>query len=422
MTRIQEYLLQNPIDRTQQNPYDEAAQYLDVDREVVRNVWRRLRKSGVVEINEPKNFRLPVEGEFFKGTSEYKEERREDGSVRIQDTVDRKLTDKELFERYGRNDKEWKIISVWFKDKPNGFLLSVHFAPKKADTDLKLQKEFILEIIKKHSPVLEFEYDSGVAGDCLYEIAIPDLHIGKLAWGEEVGEDYDIKIAIERYKEAVEALLSRIDTSTISKILLPVGNDMINVDNNLNTTTAGTPQIGDSRFGKMFLAAKDLLIETIDRLSLIAPVDVVIVAGNHDNLNMFTLGEVLSAWYHNTENVSIDNSPKQRKYYQYGNTGIQFTHGNHEKHLELGLIFATEEAQMWADTKFRFCQLGHFHHTKKTQYVSVEEHQGFQVQVIPSLSSSDQWHYSKGYNALKQAKAFLIHEESGIIGEFTHTV
>ena len=28
-----------------------------------------------------------------------------------------------------------------------------------------------------------------------YEVNLPDLHLGKLGWGEEVGENYDIAIA-----------------------------------------------------------------------------------------------------------------------------------------------------------------------------------------------------------------------------------
>ena len=118
----------------------------------------------------------------------------------------------------------------------------------------------------------------------------------------------------------------------------------------------------------------------------------------------------------------IDNAPKLRKYYQFGKNSFQFTHGNEEKHEALGLIFATEQPRLWADTKYRFAQLGHFHKNKKINYLSVDEHQGFQVQVLPSLSGTDFWHKSKGYNSLKQAKSFMFDAYKGVIGEFTITV
>ncbi|MEK6878329.1 MAG: hypothetical protein AABY22_01905, partial [Nanoarchaeota archaeon] len=62
------------------------------------------------------------------------------------------------------------------------------------------------------------------------------------------------------------------------------------------------------------------------------------------------------------------------------------------------------------------------HKNKKLNYLSVDEHQGFQVQTMPSLSGTDFWHKSKGYNSLKQAKALLFNPNEGLIGEFTTTL
>ncbi len=90
--------------------------------------------------------------------------------------------------------------------------------------------------------------------------------------------------------------------------------------------------------------------------------------------------------------------------------------------MRKSIIFATEQPNLWADTKFRFCKLGHFHKNKKIDYVSVDTYNGFQVQVLPSLSGSDAWHNSKGYLAQKQAKGFLFHKERGLVAEHTYTV
>lgn len=305
------------------------------------------------------------------------------------------------------------------------FSVRAKLSKRKLDTSLRDQKQMVLADLKAHvaKTAKFFKISRNTKGkDCVLEIAIPDLHIGKHSWGQETGEDYDIKIAIDRYTTAIEELLSRTNLESIDRILFPIGNDMINIDNKSNMTTGGTPQSVDSRFGKMFHAAKELLVNTIDRLITIAPVDVVVIPGNHDNVTMFTLGEVIEAWYNNNPNVNVNNNPKARKYYKYGNNSIMFTHGNEEKHQELGLIFATEESKLWADTKFREVQLGHFHKTKRTSFVSVDEFQGFKVRIIPSLSGTDSWHYSKGYNSMKSAQAFLYHKEKGLIAEFTHTI
>jgi hypothetical protein len=262
--------------------------------------------------------------------------------------------------------------------------------------------------------------DTGKEGKYLLELALFDLHIGKLATKEECGEDYNESIAVERYKAAIADLLSRVDTKNIDRILLPVGNDFVHVDSRRNTTTYGTPQDCSTRYTSMITVAKKLLIDTINKLSLLAPVDIIVIHGNHDTHTMFALGEMLNAYYHKDSRVTVDNSPTQRKYYAYHTTAIQFTHGNEEKHTDLPLIFASEKPRLWGLASHRYCQLGHYHKSKKMNYVGVDSLNGVEIQILPSLSSSDAWHQSKGYIANKQAKAFLFDKNNGLISEFTY--
>lgn len=305
------------------------------------------------------------------------------------------------------------------------FSVSASFSPRKLDNDLNQQREVIVKQLFESAPSNPLTFackPENPTADCVLELALFDVHFGKLAHREESGDDYDLKIAMTRYKDAIKELLSRIDLNCIQRILLPIGNDMINVDNNQSTTTAGTLQDCDSRFYKIIRSVKSLLIETINSLAVIAPVDVVVVAGNHDELSSFMIGEMLSAYYHNTERVVVDNGAAFRKYYKFGTVSIMFTHGNKEKHADLGMIFAAENPLLWAATTQRYIQLGHYHHNKKINYLSNQEFQGFQTQIMPSLSGSDAWHSGKGFNSLKQAKALLFHKKNGLIGEFTHTV
>lgn len=285
--------------------------------------------------------------------------------------------------------------------------------------------EFRNTMIKAHKVV---EYSKATlkkltsVKEHMVEISFPDLHIGKLAWDKETGEDYDITIAIERAKQAIRELVSRLVVSQVDRILLPLGNDLISVDNKMGTTTMGTPQSADGRFGKMFKATKDLVIDTISILNKIAPVDVLIIPGNHDESTMFTLGEVLDAWYKDDKNVQIYNSPKLRKYYQYGKNMIGFTHGDKEKHQELGLVMASEEPLMWGSSNHREFHLGHFHKSKTTQYTTGDEFPGFKIRILPSLSSADAWHYAQGYLSAKAAKAFIWHKDKGLITEHTYNI
>ncbi len=417
---IKEYLLKNPVDRSKNNCYAKAANHFGVPTETIRRIYRRLRESGLVE-NEATKSQFVAKGDITEITSLVKE---------------RIVTLEDLIRVCNIDTEEWNIVR-WECNKwevgaklDDGtitveplFQVKAKLERRKLDTDLGKQKELIISELKKHAPIYEaIDYNQEQDRESLLEISLFDIHFGKLAHKNETGEDYDLKIAEKRFKTALRELLKRVNLKLVRKILFPVGNDLVHVDNIVNTTFAGTPQDADTRFHKIVTTVKRVLIETIDELSLIAPVDVLIVPGNHDTTVTFLIGEILDAWYSKNPNVSVNNAPKLRKYYKYGKNGFQFTHGDREKHLDLGLIFATEQPILWAGTKYRFCQLGHFHKQKKTNFVSVDTHPGFQIQIMPSLSGTDAWHAGKGYASLKQAKAFLFHPEEGLIAEYTYTI
>lgn len=425
--KIKQYLLEHEIDRSEPGCYTKIAKKFNVDSEVVRSIYRRLRKSGLVE----KNILQPTKVSY----SSYEETKNE---AIIKRSIDREITSlNDLIKVCNIDTNIWEVVSWeckvydgWFKENTTkslskkNFSISAKLKKISLDNNLSLQKDILLNDIKEHikSPIKKIEDIVFKTDGVLLEIACPDLHLGKHSWKDETGEDYDIKIACERFENAINDLLSKTPLDIVDRILFPIGNDMIQIDSRKGTTTAGTIVDSDSRFRKMLVVAKNLLVKTIDKLSTIAPVDVIVVSGNHDYDTMFSLGMVLEAFYHNSDNVFINNEPKQRKYYKYFNTGIQLTHGNEEKHNELGLIFATEQPELWASVKYRECQLGHYHKNKKLNFVSVDEYPGFQIVIIPSLSASDFWHNSKGYMSLKQAKAFLYDKERGKIAEFTYNI
>ena len=441
-TKVRSYLLKHPIDRSQERPYDEAARALGVDKEVIRGTWRSLRRQGLVEkdvhvVSANSNNTVSTTTNVH---TDYTFKTQGDDASITKHTETEVKNELDLAEVCDIDLSIWKIseweckrYNAWIKNtlgeiesKPM-YSVYAKMKRKKIDSDVQLQKDEILRELFDSAPELQIfemniEGDLSEDKDSLYEISIPDIHFGKLAWGEETGEDYDLKIACERFNTAIDELLTRVNLNKIERILLPIGNDMINIDNNNNTTTAGTPQSVDGRFPKIIRVVKELLIQNITRLATIAPVDVLVVPGNHDNHTMFMIGEILEAYFYNTKRVCIQNSPEPRKYYKYGVNGFQYTHGDNEKHPELGLIFATENPKLWASTKYRVAKLGHYHKTKKLSFVSVDEHQGFQVEILPSLSGTDLWHKKKGYMSNKAAKAFLYHKTKGKVAEFTYTL
>ena len=261
-----------------------------------------------------------------------------------------------------------------------------------------------------------------VADPVMLEISIPDLHLGKMAWADETGENYDTAIAESRYISATRELWNKASVWPVEKILLPVGSDFWNVDNSRNETTAGTPQSEDSRWPKTFKRGIALIRHQIEMLRGKCPggIDVVVIRGNHDSERAFMAGCVLQAMYEHCKDVRITNEPKKRQYVQWGTVMLGLMHGDGAKHDKLPLIMAGEAPAMWSSSTHREIHLGHLHHKKETQFHVGTEHGAVRVRILPSLTATDAWHYDNGYVGAKQAaEAYLWGKKAGYIGHLS---
>lgn len=306
--------------------------------------------------------------------------------------------------------------------------------------DLNSFKRSLIEDLKKeYSPKIELKYTlQNTPFQNLLLLNIPDLHLGKQSWAEETGfRNYDIKIAVDEYNKAVNDLLSKaVHFTHIDKILFVVGNDLFNSDNAypLTTTTAGTPQQDDVRWQKVFKLGRNLMIETIEKLKLIASVDVKVIPGNHDFQKSFYLGDVLEIKYEHDPNVNVDNSPKTRKYYNWGNSIIGLTHGARKDEGE-GRLFSNMSHEgpkhcetSWKDIKFKTWYCGDIHHykevrqkgTKKAVDQYAEDIDGVLIKYLRTLMFNDEWEAKKGFISQKGAHCFVINNEQGEIAEFKY--
>lgn len=246
----------------------------------------------------------------------------------------------------------------------------------------------------------------------MLEVNIPDLHLGKLAWGNETGwEHYDAKIAERIHDEALEALIKRTSAYKFDEVVYVLGNDLLNSDNQALTTTRGTVQHGDGRHQKTFLIARRMAVRAIERLRFVAPVvNVKMVPGNHDNDTVFYLGDSLQSWFRNCPEVQIDNEPTKRKYHEFGACMLLFTHGNAGKRADFPLLMATEQSAMFGRTKYREAHTGHFHKTL------VDEQHGVRVRILPALCAADAWHSEQVFVAnVRAAEAYVWSKTEGLI-------
>ena len=241
-------------------------------------------------------------------------------------------------------------------------------------------------------------------GDILYEISLPDYHFGK-------DDGRTIKKQLDDYVYSVARLHKKAESIGISKFLLPVGNDLFNSDNLEYTTTKGTPQKDNSQWQLSFRAGTLAVIKSVNYLLQFAPVDIVIVQGNHDYQKSFYLGEIINAYFLGNKDVNVNNNINSpRKYYQYGNCLLGFTHGDKEKPQDLPLLMAVEEPIAFSKTIYKEWHIGHIH-----KHVH-DEYQGIGVKVLPSLCGQDEWHKKMGYTSKRKAQAYIWNFVTGLEG------
>ena len=293
------------------------------------------------------------------------------------------------------------------------------FLKRKKDVEAVIKEiSELKEQAKTHSPKPPFVVRTQALSDLMLELNFPDAHLGKLAWGVETGHsNYDVKIAEQVYWTALETVLERVEPHNFDHILYVVGNDLLNSDDIEGRTTSGTYVSSDARYHKTFGAVRNLMVKSIERLRQISPVKVMIVSGNHDQLSCWHMGDSLECFFHNYEDVEIDNLPRARKYHEFGNVGLMFTHGHKGKRTDYPALMAAEQPKMWGRTKYRECHTGHLHMTK------TDEQHGFRTRILPSLTAPDDWLATNGFvGNLRNAEGYVWSKQEGLIGQVYYTV
>jgi len=237
-----------------------------------------------------------------------------------------------------------------------------------------------------------------------------DFHWGKYGWADEVGESYNFDEARHRLMEKTETLVSRISTKP-EKIYVGAGSDWFHVDNDAGLTTRGTPQDMCATPAEILITGCKLAREHIDLLRQVAPVEIIMMAGNHDRHSSLALMMYLSAAYEGVNDVDIVITPNNRRYIEYGNTLLGFTHGDGLGKVSLGSLMAVEARELWGTNEHKVWFHGHLHHQR------MHEKDGCLIIQMPSLAGHDRYHARSGYTTSKAGlAAYLIDYKEGYIG------
>lgn len=246
--------------------------------------------------------------------------------------------------------------------------------------------------------------------DLLTVVPMGDPHFGLLSWKPETGEDFDTAKAEAVTFNAVDTLAS-LTPNTGTALLLNLG-DYFHADDSSNRTPRGQNALDvDGRFDKIASIGFRAMIRCIERL--LEKHDKVIIRnnpGNHDPHQAKMLNIAVGAYFHNNQRVTVDPSPSNFYYYQFGRVLLGSTHGDGAKLNDLPLIMANDVPRLWADAQFRIWHVGHFHHNQR---IFQKDLVGCEVETHRTLAAGDAWHRNQGYRSLRDMKAVVYHKDFG---------
>jgi hypothetical protein len=236
-----------------------------------------------------------------------------------------------------------------------------------------------------------------------------------LAWGEETGADYDLKIAEQLLLDWFAAAIAQ-SPPAATAILAQLG-DLLHHDAKASVTPAhGHVLDADSRLQKMIRVAIRTMRRVITMLlEKHQRVHVIMADANHDEAGGAWLRELFAAFYENEPRVTVDTSPNTFYMYEHGQTSLFYHHGHKRKIGDVDSVFAGKFRETYGRTKFSYAHVGHLHsdELRSTNLMKVERHE--------TLAAPDAYAANGGWLSGRSAKVITYSKQFGEVGRLTLT-
>lgn len=272
-----------------------------------------------------------------------------------------------------------------------------------------MQRAALAALCAEILPISPIKAPKSVSTDLLNLYTLTDCHVGMLAWRKETGDPWDLDIA-ERC--LTDIFFRMIDAAPAAEtgVVNQLG-DFLHFDSLTPETPAHRHILdADSRYQKVVTVAVRILRRIIEKaLTKHKFVQVYMHEGNHDPAGSVWLRVMFAQLYENNPRVVVEQSPNPYVAYQHGATFLGFHHGHMLKPVVMPLLFASQFAETWGKTEFRYIHCGHRHHVEE------KEHPGIKVIQHPTLSAPDAYAARGGWLSKRQATGITYSKTHGEI-------
>lgn len=266
----------------------------------------------------------------------------------------------------------------------------------KREVEAIKQTTALFESLCEQLPVvkpIDFEYPD-YDTDIIPWFNIGDGHLGMISYYHEVGSNFDLKIASRDLCAAMKELIDR--EPVCERCVIQDMGDMTHYDNNDGVTShSGHALDYDTRYSKMIDIYGDVMRYIIEYAATkFKYVDVIINQGNHSRVNDFAASKFFSMMYSDNPRINILDNQSVFIPYRMGNTFVMSHHSDKCKPKQLAHVMATDFAEDWGESKYRYVDIGHVHHQ-----MAVKEHPGVTVESFNQLATMDKYAHDGGWRS-----------------------
>lgn len=344
---------------------------------------------------------------FERGISTYEDEQR---------VIDgQEITPELIMKAKGLKVGEWEVIrftkNVWQQQIKGGEIIDlcqskltvrplVKTEPTLEDIDAFFANKVFAHALNRLPPVRNADPEKDIL-----EIDVADLHSGLLAWADEAGENFDLKTCRDRFHAAIRDIVARAKREDFSEIYFCALGDMLHIDNDANTTAAGTLQQADGRSAQIF----DYTFDTVDMAlnilrELCAPIRYIYTAGNHDRTTGYYLVRCLEKA---NRDILFDTRPDPQKAIHFGRVLVGLTHGDMPT-KNRGKWLMTDYREEFGDSRFVEEHSGHIHEE------AAKTVNGIMCRSMPTLTGASAWEHQQGYRSDRALQCFVWSRENGL--------
>jgi hypothetical protein len=252
-----------------------------------------------------------------------------------------------------------------------------------------------------------------VEADLLNQFVVTDNHFGMLAWAEETGASYDLKIAEQLLLDWFAAAIASAPQAHTA-VLAQLG-DLMHHDALESVTPAHKHVLdADSRLQKVIRVVIRTIRRIIDMLlQKHQHVHVVMASGNHDPASSAWLREMLAAMYENEPRITVDNSPMLYYAYEWGKTLLLYHHGHKRGVAQVDATLAGIFREQYGRSRYAYAHVGHLHSDegRKSSLMYVERHE--------TLAAPDAFAAGGGWLSGRSAKRITYSKLFGEVGRDT---